>query len=147
LCKRPLNHGRLWLQTPRQRPPAILDRRSPHGELLLLRWVALCFAATFAVYLVFVPRILLYSSPPTGDQAYYLMDTISLVQDFDVNVANNYAQHDEDKFYSLAPHPPGFVGIAAPYPLPSRLGGDARSGLPGRDGLHRRVSQWHAHGV
>src|SRR5712664_3902221 len=88
---------------------------------LSVRWPLLCFAATFVLYVALIPRILLYSSPPTGDQAYYLIETISLVQDGDFNVANNYAQHDEDKFYALAPHPPGFVGIAAPYPLPPQL--------------------------
>jgi sugar lactone lactonase YvrE len=104
-----------------------MDRanRRPGADLtasgLTPRLALLCFAATFAVYLAFIPRVLLYSSPPTGDQAYYLIETISLVQDGDFNVANNYAQHDEDKFYSLAPHPPGFVGIAAPYPLPPQL--------------------------
>src|SRR6266849_8746144 len=101
-----------------------VDRNScadlaPSG--LSLRWPLLCFAATFGLYVALIPRFLLYSSPPTGDQAYYLIETISLVQDGDFNVANNYAQHDEDKFYSLAPHQPGFVGIAAPYPLPPQL--------------------------
>src|SRR5712692_2866942 len=101
-----------------------VDRNScadlaPSG--LSLRWPLLCFATTFVLYVALIPRVLLYSSPPTGDQAYYLIETISLVQDRDFNVANNYAQHDEDKFYSLAPHPPGFVGSAAPYPLPPQL--------------------------
>ena len=90
------------------------------GELSR-RWPLLCFAATFVLYVALIPRILLYSSPPTGDQAYYLIETISLVQDGDFNVANNYAKHDEDKFYSLAPHPQGFVGISAPHPLPPQL--------------------------
>jgi hypothetical protein len=64
-----------------------------------------------------VPRFILYSSPPTGDQAFYLMITSSLAEDRDINVANNYAQRDYDKFYGLAPRPEGFVGIDAPYPL------------------------------
>jgi hypothetical protein len=52
-----------------------------------LHWSVLYFAATFAVYAALIPRVLLYSSPPTGDQAYYLMEAISLVQDLDFNVA------------------------------------------------------------
>jgi len=76
--------------------------RSSYADLapsgLTLRWPLLCFAATFVLYVALIPRVLLYSSPPTGDQAYYLIETISLVQDGDFNVANNYAQHDEDKF-------------------------------------------------
>src|SRR4051794_32712602 len=91
------------------------------------RLVALCFALTLLVYLALVPRFILYSSPPEGDQAFYLMTTISIVQDHDLNERNNYANRDEDKFYALAPHPPGFVGMQAPircFPtLPSRWRG------------------------
>lgn len=85
------------------------------------RWVLLCLGATFLIYLACIPRILLYSNPPTGDQPFYLMDAISIVQDGDLNLANNYARHDFDTFYQRAPHPPGFVGIRAPYPLPPQL--------------------------
>lgn len=85
------------------------------------RWVGLCFALTFLVYFLFIPQILKYSSPPTGDQPYYLMDTLSLVQDGDIELSNNYANHDEDKFYSLAPHPSGFVGMNAIYPLTPQM--------------------------
>ncbi len=74
------------------------------------------FALT--VYVAFIPRLLLYASPPTGDQPYYLMDALSIVQDGDLNLRNNFEQRDEDKFYSRAPHPDGFVGMEAPYPLP-----------------------------
>jgi hypothetical protein len=63
------------------------------------RWVILCVCASFAVYVALIPNFLRFSNPPTGDQPLYLMDTISLVQDGDLNVANNYAQHDEDKFF------------------------------------------------
>jgi hypothetical protein len=100
-----------------------------------LRWLVVVFVVTFAIYLAFVPRILLYSSPPTGDQPYYLMDVISLVQDHDLDVANNYAQHDEDRFYALAPRPPGFVGISAPYPLPPQLSKSAA----------RPASEWYGY--
>jgi hypothetical protein len=65
---------------------------------------------------------LLYSSPPTGDQPFYLMDTISLLKDGDLELSNNYAAQDERTFYELAPHPPGFVGMSAPFPLPPQLG-------------------------
>jgi hypothetical protein len=81
----------------------------------------LCFAVTFLVYVAFIPHFLLYSSPPTGDQPFYLMDMASLVQDGDLNVKNNYDQQDEAKFYELAPHPPGFVGMSAPRPLGRQL--------------------------
>src|SRR5215216_5674460 len=86
-----------------------------------MRWLALCFGATLLVYVALVPRFLLYSNPPTGDQPSYLMQTISLVQDGDLNLRNNYADRDEDKFYPTDPRPPGFVGMSAPYPLPPHL--------------------------
>ncbi len=65
-----------------------------------------------------VPALLRTSSPPTGDQAHYLMDTISLATDGDLDVANNYARHDEDWFYARAFRPRGYTGQSAPYPLP-----------------------------
>jgi hypothetical protein len=89
---------------------------------LKARWVLLVFGFTLLFYGLFVNRIVLYSSPPSGDQAFYLMVTMSIVQDGDFNLANNYANHDEDKFYSLAPHPLDFVGMSAPYPLPPHNG-------------------------
>ncbi|HEY0070074.1 MAG TPA: hypothetical protein VGE04_08930, partial [Chloroflexia bacterium] len=81
-------------------------------------WVVICFCLTLLGYLAVVPRVILYSSPPTGDQAFYLMVTASIVQDGDLNIANNYAQQDETKFYMLSPHPEGFVGMSAPFPVP-----------------------------
>jgi hypothetical protein len=90
-------------------------QRPDTGRLLLL------LALTLLVYVAAIPRILLDSSPPTGDQPFYLMDAISIVQDHDLNLTNNYANHDFDKFYGLAPHPAGFVGINAPYPLPPQV--------------------------
>jgi hypothetical protein len=49
------------------------------------------------------------------------MDAISLVQDGDLDVSNNFANRDEDAFYSRAPRPRGFTGQSAPYPLPPHL--------------------------
>jgi hypothetical protein len=103
------------------RPAPLRPVVAPAADLACItparRWPALCFVVTFLLYLLFIPRLLLYSSPPTGDQAFYLMVTMSIIQDGDLNVANNYAQRDEDKFYTGAPHPPGFVGMSAPYPF------------------------------
>lgn len=81
-------------------------------------WLALPFGVTLLVYLALIPQIIRYSNPPTGDQPYYMMVANSIVEDGDINLANNYAERDEDKFYSLAPRPPDLVGISAPYPLP-----------------------------
>src|SRR4051812_39410242 len=86
--------------TPTRLPPV-----PPGADLarstLPARGIMGIFAVTFLVYLAFVPHFLQYSSPPTGDQPFYLMDTISLAQDGDLELSNNYANHDEDKFYRL----------------------------------------------
>jgi streptogramin lyase len=118
--------------TPPAAPPAATGGVRPAlplvpagAELAPLRlapgWAVACFAVAFLLYLALLPHFLLYSSPPTGDQPFYLMDTISLVQDGDLELSNNYANHDYDKFYKLAPHPPGFVGMDAFYPLPEQF--------------------------
>lgn len=98
---------------------------APAADLARVRvapiWLASCFGAAFLIYLAFLPRFLRYCSPPSGDQPFYLMDTVSLVQDHDLNVKNNYDNHDEEKFFSLAPHPRGFVGMSVPNPLGRQL--------------------------
>jgi hypothetical protein len=43
---------------------------APSG--LSLRWPLLCFAATFGLYVALIPRVLLYSSPPTEWYGYHL---------------------------------------------------------------------------
>ncbi|MSQ23724.1 MAG: hypothetical protein EXR58_04100 [Chloroflexi bacterium] len=76
-------------------------------------WVPIVvFAATCAIYVATIPHFVLFASPPTGDQPSYLMITASLAEDRDFDLANQFANHEEDRFYSLAPHPPGFVGMA-----------------------------------
>ncbi len=87
-------------------------------------WPISCFFVTFLLYVSLVPNIILYSSPPTGDQPFYLMEAASIAQDGDLNVKNNYDNKDYDTLYSLAPHPRGFVGmttISAPYPLDRQI--------------------------
>ncbi len=109
-----------------QRIMALLPTVPNHADsggatALPSRWIALCFTLTFLIYLAFIPQIIKYSNPPTGDQAFYLMDTISLAQDGDLELSNNYNNLDEDKFYSLAPQPDDYVGISAPYPLTPQM--------------------------
>jgi hypothetical protein len=83
------------------------------------RWLALAFLAPLLVYLALIPRFLAHSSPPTGDQPYYLLMTASLVQDGDLDLRNNYERRDFGKFYERAPRPPGYVAMGAPDPLPA----------------------------
>ncbi len=90
----------------------------------VLASMALCFLLSFSIYVSLIPRFTLYSNPPTGDQPFYLMDALSLVQDGDLNLANNYQNNDFDKFYKY--QPPGFVGMTAPYPLTPMLANTVR---------------------
>ena len=65
------------------------------------------FAITFAVLAVFTPRVTTYLNPTTGDEPFYLMTAISLLEDGDLNECNNYIEHAE-----LALYPP-FYGFGA----------------------------------
>jgi hypothetical protein len=98
------------------------------------RWLALAFLAPLLVYLALIPRFLAYSSPPTGDQPYYLLMTASLVQDGDLGLRNNYERRDYGKFYERAPRPPGYVGMPAPDPL-----------FPFRASTVRPPDEWYDH--
>jgi hypothetical protein len=96
------------------------------------------FTATFVVLAALVPRMITYLNPVTGDEPYYLMTALSLLQDGDLNECNNYRALDEAKLYpafyagtntsmtssadpfsTFAPiAPPGWQGWAkSPFPL------------------------------
>ncbi|HEX2912939.1 MAG TPA: hypothetical protein VH186_19185 [Chloroflexia bacterium] len=60
---------------------------------LFLVWVL-----STLVLLVFLPNILDKLNPVTGDEPFYLVTAISLLQDHDINEANNYANHDYWQF-------------------------------------------------
>lgn len=85
-------------------------------------WGIGIFLVTLLIYALWTPQILHYTQPPTGDQPYYLMTTISLVEDRDLDQYNNFQNADYDQFYPPLEdaYPPDFPGILAPYPLPPR---------------------------
>jgi hypothetical protein len=95
------------------------DNRSP------LRWWEpfAVFWLTLLILLMFVPRMETYLSPKTGDEPFYLMTAISLLEDGDLNECNNYREMDEAKIYPAfytngKGFPPGWLGISgAPFPL------------------------------
>src|SRR6266566_4232473 len=87
------------------------------------------FLVTLAVLLFFTQRVVAYLTPTTGDEPFYLMTAISIIEDGDLNECNNYAQHDEAQLYpsfysfdgkrAYAAFPADWVGWrGAPYPLP-----------------------------
>ena len=90
------------------------------------------FLVTLAVLLFFTQRVVTYLNPVTGDEPFYLMTAISLLEDGDLNECNNYIQHDEAQLYpsfysfdgtrAYAAFPSDWKGFKAPYPLPPHAG-------------------------
>ena len=83
------------------------------------RWtVGLVFASTLVVYLLAAVRMLPYVEPPTGDQPHYLMQVISLVEDGDLDLKNNYTSAESyGQFSAPGRRRPGFQGIPVSYQL------------------------------
>ena len=90
------------------------------------------FLVTLVILLAFTQRMVTYLNPVTGDEPFYLMTAISLLQDGDLNECNNYIQHDEAQIYpsfysfdgtrAYAAFPSDWVGFKAPFPLPPHAG-------------------------
>ena len=68
----------------------------------VLRWwePALAWSLAALILLLFVPNILTKLNPVTGDEPSYLMTTISLIHDHDLDESNNYAEND---YWQFAP--------------------------------------------
>jgi 4-amino-4-deoxy-L-arabinose transferase-like glycosyltransferase len=91
------------------------------------------FLVTLAVMVAFTQRVVAHLTPTTGDEPFYLMMTISMLSDGDLNECNNYIQHDEATLYppfyffdgkqAYADFPDDWVGWkTAPFPLPPHAG-------------------------
>lgn len=92
------------------------------------------FLATLAVYLLVAVRLLPYVEPPSGDQPHYLLQTISLVDDGDLDLRNNYTSDlSFSQFAAPGRRREGFRGIPIKFEVDSaghvvarpREGGDA----------------------
>jgi hypothetical protein len=88
-------------------------RRGPaFAELLSI------FLLTLAGYLGIGARLLPFVEPPTGDQPHYLMQTISLVEDGDLDLRNNYTTAQSfGQFTAQGRRRPAFRGIPVTYEL------------------------------
>jgi hypothetical protein len=110
------------------------------------------FWLTFLTLFPLASRVNNYLSPRTGDEPFYLMTAISLLQDGDLNECNNYSQEDEAQFYPQFyvqgdNIPRGWLGWTnSPYPLTphpailspvTRLCSEALRGVP--DSIRRQV--------
>jgi hypothetical protein len=104
--------------------PAPLENE-PAAKIALAEWVQPLrrwepfgiFLATFVVLAAIVPRMITYLDPVTGDEPYYLMTAISLLQDGDLNECNNYRANDEAKLYPAfyAGTNTGTMSVADPF--------------------------------
>ena len=79
--------------------------RSPRRRILIL------FLVSFLVYQAAALLLVSRGTSFSGDEPYYLLTAHSLLRDGDINVANNYAQHDYFHFYSKKDHPRLKLGI------------------------------------
>ena len=99
-------------------PPAAPKIESTYEPIV--RWwePVLCWVIATLVLLTFVPNILDKLDPVTGDEPFYLMTAISLIQDHDLDETNNYAEKD---YWQFAPSctemsQPNW-GLASTYPI------------------------------
>jgi len=85
--------------------PEILQKWNPE-RLSLDRLTLLLFALSLAVYIFLASGLLFPPQPFTGDEPHYLLVTKSIIEDGDINLANNYADQDYLDFYpgKLRPH-------------------------------------------
>src|SRR6185436_6434383 len=80
--------------------------------------LAVVFSTTLAVYLLAAVRMLPYVEPPTGDQPHYLLQTISLAEDGDLDLRNNYTTAESfSQFSAPGRRRTGFVGIPVGYEI------------------------------
>lgn len=76
------------------------------------------FGATLVVYVVATSVMLRYIEPPTGDQPHYLLGSISLIEDGDLDLRNNYTTDESyGQFSSPGRRRDGFRGIRVSYRL------------------------------
>src|SRR5688572_14100938 len=57
------------------------------------------FLVSLLAFVMLAPRITTYLDPTTGDEPYYLMTAISILEDGDINECNNYLERDSAKLY------------------------------------------------
>jgi len=82
------------------------------------RWLLAVFFVSLAAYVLTTVALLRYIEPPTGDQPHYLLETISLVEDGDLDLKNNYTTDESfGQFSSPGRRRGGFRGIPVSYRL------------------------------
>src|SRR6478735_3711929 len=96
--------------------------------------IVCAFAIVYLAGLLWIPTIESRLNPLTGDEPFYVITSMSLIHDHDLNEANNYADRDWNTFYpALGPTLYGWPGY--PDPLSPHSTSTARPGLYSKHGL------------
>ncbi|MEA2586232.1 MAG: hypothetical protein QOF33_4317 [Thermomicrobiales bacterium] len=94
----------------------------------------LAAAIVYLCCLVWLPRLERRLDPLTGDEPFYVMTAISLIEDRDLDEQNNYDRRDFHRFYpAFGPTPDGWPSY--PDPLPPHQSQTKRAGLYSKHGL------------
>ncbi len=126
----PSRQLRRWLGT--DFLPHRLQVKACHGSTLVAP--GLSAMLTLAVCLAWLPHVTERLNPLTGDEPFYVMTAISLVEDADLEETNNYANRDYARFYpAIGPTAKGWS--AYPDPLPPHQSHTKRAGLYSKHGL------------
>lgn len=105
----------------------------PRGERLALAATLLLAAAVWVMAGI---RYSVRLQPLTGDEPYYVMTALSLLEDGDLDETNNYARGDWRRFYPPRPLPADWQGWSSfPWELPPHAAQAARPGLYSKHGL------------
>src|SRR5262249_47293596 len=94
----------------------------------------LAAVVVYLACLAWLPSLERRLDPLTGDEPFYGMTSISLVEDRDLDEQNNYDQRDYDRFYpAFGPTRDGWASY--PDPLPPHQSHTTRPGLYSKHGL------------
>lgn len=100
------------------------------------RWLLVVVLVAAVAWALIASRYLERLAPLTGDEPYYVMTVISLLEDFDLDEANQYAERAWLRFYPPWPLPADWRGWpASPWELPPHPAQAARPGLYSKHGL------------
>ncbi|HEX5165124.1 MAG TPA: hypothetical protein VFV93_06995 [Thermomicrobiales bacterium] len=100
------------------------------------RWLFAVIAIVAVAQIALAIRVLDRLDPLTGDEPFYVMTALSIMNDRDLDESNNYADRDYDEFYPPEPLPAGWDGWPAfPRTLPPHPATSDRNGLHTKHGL------------
>lgn len=100
------------------------------------RWLAAVLVVSAVAWVLIGARYLVRLQPLTGDEPYYVVTAISLLEDRDLNEANQYAERVWLRFYPPQPLPANWQGWPSfPWDLPPHAAHAARPGLYSKHGL------------